>query len=324
MLASKNGKWIKAKATGPLVEMEVEAGFAWFDDDKTAVVEMASASGIELLRSDQYNPMKTTTYGTGELIVKAAAMKPDRILVAVGGSATVDGGTGAAAALGWKLLDSKSKPIEPGGKGLEALCKIKPPDEKLSIPVDVLCDVKNPLLGNLGAAAVFGPQKGASPGNVVKLENGLAKLRDIVKRDLGKEINVKGGGAAGGLSAGLMAFADAAIVPGITEVIKVCNLTEEIKKSDIVVTGEGCFDSQSLGGKVVSGIAKVARKYEKEVFVIAGSVKTSPEQYRPLGITEAFACAEKEEIEKSIRQPELYLTKAAERLALFIRKSRLR
>jgi glycerate 2-kinase len=303
--------------------MEVEAGFAWFAQDKTAVVEMASASGLELLRPEQYNPIKTTTYGTGELIVKAAQMKPERILVAVGGSATVDGGTGAAAALGWKLLDSENKPIELGGKGLENLCRIEPPEATLSMPVDVLCDVENSLLGDLGAAAVFGPQKGALPGDVKMLEKGLANLRDIVKRDLGKEIDVKGGGAAGGLSAGLMAFTDASIVSGITEIINVCNLTDEIKKSDIVITGEGCFDSQSLGGKVVSGIAKEARKYGKDTFVIAGSVKTSPEQYRPLGITKAFACVEKEEdIEKSIRRPEPSLTEAAQRLASFIKDNR--
>jgi len=169
MIAAAGGQWIRRKVMGPLARMQVEAGFAWFED-KTALIEMASASGLELLTAEQTNPMKTTTYGTGELINAAIEHGARKVLLAVGGSATVDCGLGAAAALGWKFCDEQGSPVPLGGEGLAQVRTISKPDSPAAIPVEVLCDVDNPLTGEHGAARIYGPQKGATPEMVEQLE----------------------------------------------------------------------------------------------------------------------------------------------------------
>jgi glycerate kinase len=303
MIAARGGKWIATEVTGPLPEMRVEAGFAFFENDKTALVEMATASGMQLLRTEQLNPLKTTTYGTGELIKAAAAdYGAKRILLAVGGSATVDGGVGAAMALGWRFLDEEGNQVGPGGGEVERIRKIIRPAE-LNLPETcVLCDVSNPLCGSNGAAQVFAPQKGATPEMLNRLEAGLSHLARLVSEQLGLDIsNIPGGGAAGGLAAGAAAFMNASLVPGIETVIETSGLREDIKDADPpaacppgrgeagwVITGEGKFDTQSLHGKVVSGIAKLAAGTNVKVGVIAGSVELTNEQWRRLGIAEAI------------------------------------
>lgn len=291
MIRAANGRWIPQRVMGPLPDMQVEAGFAWFDEDKTALVEMASASGLELLSAGQANPIKTTTYGTGRLIEAASKYGAEKILLAVGGSATVDGGLGAAIALGWKFLDRKGNPIPLGGAGLSQIAEIVKPTN-FSLPlVEVLCDVDNPLCGERGAAKVYGPQKGATPDMVEQLERGLANLAALVKKELHRDIdNVPGAGAAGGLAAGAIAFMNAAVVSGIETVMARSNLLSELQSADWVVTGEGSFDRQSLYGKVVSGIAKLASKSNTRLAVIAGWVDVPPQEYQKLGITAAFAC----------------------------------
>ena len=159
MIKAAGGRWIPQIVSGPLPDMRVEAGFAWFDSDKTALVEMAAASGLELLTKEQMNPFKTTTFGTGQLIKEAMEQKPGKIYLAVGGSATIDGGCGAAAALGWKFLDKNGNSVSLGGAGLKEIARIvEPPDFAIPI-VEVFCDVDNPLCGPRGAAKVYGPQK---------------------------------------------------------------------------------------------------------------------------------------------------------------------
>jgi len=206
MIKAANGRWVPQTVMGPLPDMQVEAGFAWFDDDRTALVEMASASGLELLSTDQMNPLKTTTYGTGQLIKAALEYGARKILLAVGGSATVDGGIGAAIALGWKFLDYHDNSVPLGGAGLEKITKIVRPEKLGLVPVEVLCDVDNPLCGEQGAAKVYAPQKGATPEMVEQLEKGLAHLAELVRKQLQRDINVPDAGAAGGLAAGAMAF----------------------------------------------------------------------------------------------------------------------
>lgn len=289
MIEAGNGTWIAREVMGPLPEKNVEAGFAWFPDG-TALVEMAAASGLELLTAEQLDPLRTTTYGTGQLIAAAAEYGAKKILLAVGGSATVDGGVGAATALGWKFLDAKGEPVGLGGGDLGQIREIGSPNNPTIVPVEVLCDVNNPLCGQHGAARVFGPQKGATPEMVERLETGLSHLADIVRTQLGVDIkDVPGAGAAGGLAAGAIAFMDGSIVSGIETVMEHSNLEAELKSADWVITGEGSFDRQSLHGKVVSGILTLAKQSDTRVAVLAGQVKIAPDEYRKLGIEAALA-----------------------------------
>ncbi|MEN8254484.1 MAG: glycerate kinase [Verrucomicrobiota bacterium] len=290
MIAARNGEWIPRTAMGPLPEMEVEAGFAWFGDTRTALVEMACASGIELLEREQLNPLKTTTYGTGQLIECALGMQPDEILLAVGGSATVDAGIGAAMALGWKFADGQGNAIGLGGGEIERIEKIIPPPDKIDCKVKVLSDVDNPLCGQNGATKVFGPQKGADPDMVERLDSAIGKLSGRIQADLGIEVrDLPGAGAAGGLAAGAVAFMNAEIVSGIDTIIKECNLEAELHDADWIMTGEGKFDDQSLNGKVISGVVQMAKQTNTKVVVIAGEVQLGSEQYSEFGITAAFS-----------------------------------
>jgi glycerate kinase len=293
MMAARRGKWIKVQTMGPLPEMKVKAGFAFFPDTKAALVEMAKASGLELLSPKQVNPLKTTTFGTGQLIRAAANYDADKILLAVGGSATVDGGVGAAQALGWKFLDSKGKQVGFGGGELEHIAQIIRP-KKIDLPeIEVLCDVDNPLCGKDGAARVFGPQKGATAEMVERLEAGLNHLAEVVKKQLGIEIDkIPGSGAAGGLAAGAIAFMNAKLVSGIETIIRESGLVKEISDADWVITGEGRFDSQSLRGKVVSGVTKAARLSRVRVCVIAGRVELSKSEWQNFGITDAIGLSD--------------------------------
>jgi glycerate kinase len=290
LIKAANGRWIRHKAMGPLPDMQVEAGFAWFED-KTALVEMASASGLELLRDKQLNPLNTTTYGTGQLIKAALDYGARKILLAVGGSATVDGGLGAASALGWKFLDRRDEQIPLGGAGLERLAKIVKPENLDLVPVEVLCDCDNPLCGELGAAKVYAPQKGANPEMVERLEKGLEHLADVVNAQLQRDVSsVPGAGAAGGLAAGAIVFMNAELVSGINAIITRSNLSADLESADWIITGEGCFDRQSLSGKVVSGIVKLAAQSHVPVAVLAGQVKLQQQEYQNIGIAAAVSC----------------------------------
>lgn len=296
MMTAAGGEWIPQIVVGPIETMKVEADFAWLPD-RIAVVEMASASGLELLSPEQMNPMNTTTYGTGELIKAAMEYGACKILLAVGGSATVDGGAGAASALGWKFLDANGEPVLSGGRGLTKIVRIVPPatlvhssDERKPMPIEVLCDVDNPLCGEDGAAKVYGPQKGATPFMVEQLDAGLSHLAQLVREHLHRDIaNVPGAGAAGGLAAGAIAFMNATVVSGVETVMAYSNLRGDLESADWVITGEGSFDRQSLSGKVVAGVLKMARQSNTRVAVLAGQVNIPPEEYSIMGIETAIA-----------------------------------
>ncbi len=296
MITATRGQWIPKQVMGPLEDMRIKAGFGWLPN-KTAVVEMASASGLELLLPEQLNPMKTTTYGTGELLKSAVEYGATKILLAVGGSATVDGGVGAAKAIGWTFLDDDDKEVALGGRGLEKIVKILPPasllkrsNENESIPVEVLCDVDNPLCGKSGAAKIYGPQKGATPEMVDQLDHGISHLAHVVQEQLNRDIaDVPGAGAAGGLAAGAMAFMNATLVSGIDTIIDYSNLRSELDSADWIITGEGCFDRQSLFGKVISGVVKLARQSNTRVAIIAGQIIIPQEEYTKMGIEIAIA-----------------------------------
>jgi glycerate kinase len=287
--------------------MQVDAGFVWLPDTSTALVEMATASGLPLLKPEQRNPLKTTTYGTGQLIKAAIDYGASHILLAIGGSATVDGGVGAATALGWRFLTSDGQDIGFGGGQLARIATIVVPVRSVparasretpcgvttNVTVEVLCDVDNPLCGEHGAARVFGPQKGATPEMVEQLDAGLAHLARLVKEQLGRDIAcLPGAGAAGGLAAGAVAFLNGRLISGVEAVMAQIRLPQAVAGADWVITGEGSFDEQSLRGKVVSGVVRVARAAGAKVAVCAGQVRLEPQKYRQAGITAAAACME--------------------------------
>jgi glycerate kinase len=275
LVDATEGKIVNIEVTGPLGE-KIDSFYGILGDGKTAVIEMAAASGLPLVPYDKRNPMITTTYGTGELIKSALDEGCREFIIGIGGSATNDGGVGMAQALGIRFLDENGKVLPFGGGALSKLNKIDMTymDERLrESRFIVACDVDNPLCGPRGASYVYGPQKGATREMVIKLDNNLKHLANIIKRDIKKDVeNVKGAGAAGGLGAGLMAFVDAQLKPGIDIVIEKTKLRERIKDADIVITGEGKIDSQTINGKTPIGVAKVAKEFNASVIAIAGCI----------------------------------------------------
>ena len=287
LIQANSGTPITHLVNNPIGEL-ISAQFGIADD--LAIIEMARASGIELISLKKRNPLLTTTYGTGQLIQAAIDKGASTILIGIGGSATIDGGAGCLQALGARLLNSSGEQISYGGGSLKSITHIDPtPLHKnlQKITIRVLCDVDNPLLGPNGAAAIFGPQKGADTAMVQQLEENLAHFAAIIERDLGVHIqDIPGTGAAGGLSAGLMAVAGAELVSGVQELIKACGYDERLAQGDIdlVITGEGKLDSQTVGGKAPLGIAKEAAKHHIPVVALAGAVTTPIEQLLEWGI----------------------------------------
>jgi len=324
IMTACNGTLIQQTVTGPLPDMKVQAHFAWLQDKQTALIEMACASGITLIIREQLNPLKTTTYGTGELIKAALAKQPNEIIMAIGGSATVDMGIGAAMAIGWQFLDDKNQPVNLGGESLERIEKIIPPKNKICCRVKVLSDVTNPLYGSNGAAAVFGPQKGATPDMVKRLDAAMKRLAELVKKQLGIKISdIPGAGAAGGLGAGAIAFMNAKIVSGIEAVIDITNLRQDLINADWIITGEGKFDSQSLNGKVISGIVSAAKQTNTKIAVIAGDVRLNKPEYEKFGISAAIGLKKNNmTTEYAIQNCEKLLKQAAGELFFtFLRQS---
>lgn len=292
LMTTRNGVWIPCNTMGPLPDQHVEAGFAWFENDRTALVEMAIASGLPLVPEHRRNPLHTTTYGTGQCMQAAITHGAEKIFLAVGGSATTDGGVGAATALGWQFLDEAGAPVPLGGEHVAKIARVIPADPPVRVSVEVLCDVTNPLTGPHGAAAVYGPQKGATPAMVEILDTALRHWAHIARTRLGREIDaVPGAGAAGGLAAGMLACTPAKLVPGIDTVMAASGLAAALVDADWVISGEGRFDQQSLHGKVVSGILRLATSGNARVGVIAGSVQVDPSACQREGLAFALATA---------------------------------
>ena len=266
LVNATNGKIYTSKCTGPLGE-EVIAHYGILGDGETGVVEMAESSGINLIKAEKRNPLITTTYGTGELIKCCLDKNVKRLLLAIGGSATNDGGVGAISALGGKFLDRYGKELDFGGGNLHKLSSIDLSnlDKRLDkIQIEVACDVTNPLYGKEGASFVFGKQKGADKEMMQFLDDSLKHYAEVTKNTIGKDFSMESGaGAAGGLGFGLMAFLNANLKRGIDLVIKHSKLEEYIKKCDIVYTGEGSIDFQTQYGKTPIGVAILSKKYKK-------------------------------------------------------------
>ena len=258
----------------PLGE-EIISRYGILNEKKTAVIEMASSSGLELIPIEKRNPYITTTYGTGQLILKALDHNIEKIILGIGGSATNDGGSGMLQALGARLLDENGENIGFGGFELSKLDRIdfSTLDKRLkNIEILVACDVTNPLTGENGATYVFGPQKGGTKEMLEVLDNNLCHYSKIVKRDLNIEIdNIPGAGAAGGLGGGLLALGGV-LKKGIEIVMEITDFEDKIKNSDLIITGEGGMNSQTICGKTPFGVAKVAQKYKIPVIGIAGDL----------------------------------------------------
>lgn len=321
---ARGGRWVLLRVTGPRPGSTVDAGWVLLGDGGIAVVEMAVASGLALLGEDARDPGRTTTRGTGELIAHALGRGAETLWLTVGGSATVDGGTGAARALGWRFLDRRGRSLPPGGRALVDLHAIEAPANLDLRPVEVLVDVTNPLCGDRGAARAFGPQKGASPEMVGCLESGLETLARVVEDELGLSIaELPGGGAAGGLAAGAVAFLDAEIVPGVDRVAESTGLPERLETNDYdwIVTGEGRLDGSSLDGKVVDGILRYARRQGIAVAVVTGSVAISEERWRRAGIAHVEATGSKADVPPESREEaRRLLREAARRLGTALRR----
>lgn len=275
MIAATQGRLIHVDVTGPLGE-PVNAFYGISGDEQCAFIEMAAASGLEQVPPAQRNPLKTTSWGTGELIRHALDNGVRHIIIGIGGSATNDGGAGMVQALGAKLLDRDDNPIAPGGGALETLARIdiRELDSRLAdCHIEVACDVSNTLIGEKGASAVFGPQKGATKEMIARLDSGLEHYAQLIVRDLDIQVlELAGGGAAGGMGAGLYAFCGAQLRQGIEIVTDALKLDHQIADADLVITGEGRIDSQTIHGKVPVGVARIAKRYNKPVIGIAGSL----------------------------------------------------
>ncbi|HEY1845972.1 MAG TPA: glycerate kinase [Buttiauxella sp.] len=275
MVAATEGSRVDITVTGPLGK-PVAAFYGLSGDGQCAFIEMAAASGLERVPAAQRNPLLTTSWGTGELIRHALDGGVKHIIIGIGGSATNDGGVGMVQALGAELLDEKGEPLGYGGRELERLASINIDGLDARLPdcrIEVACDVTNPLTGKDGASAVFGPQKGATPEMVAQLDRALEHYAKIIARDLGIDVlKMAGGGAAGGMGAALYAFCGAELRQGIEIVTEALGLDELVRDADLVITGEGRLDSQSIHGKVPVGVARVAKRYDKPVIGIAGSL----------------------------------------------------
>ncbi|MDQ6597058.1 glycerate kinase [Bacillus salipaludis] len=275
LVSLSNGEVIKAEVIGPLGKT-VTAEYGLLDGGQTAVIEMASASGLGLIKLEERNPLLTTTYGTGQLIKHALDKGVSRFLIGIGGSATNDGGMGMLQALGVSFKDQGGKELPFGGGALDQLhsIDISGLDERLkTAKIDVACDVTNPLIGDNGASAIFGPQKGANSEMVKLLDQNLAYFAQVIKTQLQLDIAyIEGAGAAGGLGAGLLAFLNARLKKGIELVIEYTGLEEKIIGANYVFTGEGSIDGQTLFGKTPYGVAGVAKKHSVPVIAFAGRI----------------------------------------------------
>lgn len=285
------GTLMTTEVTAPLGN-KVSAQWGLSADQKTAIIEMAAASGLQLVAPTQRNPLITTSYGTGELIQAALDCGVEKIILGIGGSATNDAGVGMLQALGAVFLDNKQQPLAYGGAALQQLSTIHLDnlDPRLKkVHFDVACDVDNPLCGPRGASATFGPQKGANAAMVQQLDQALAHFAQRVKTVLNPEIaTIKGAGAAGGMGAGLQLLPHCQLRSGVEIIIKHTRLAEIIADADLVITGEGRIDGQTIHGKTPIGVAKLAKQFNKPVIAIAGCLREDYEVVYNAGIDAVF------------------------------------
>ena len=273
-----------------------KATWGWLSDQRTAFIELAEASGLQHLTADERNALHTSTFGVGELLLAALDQGAEKALLLLGGSATNDGGAGMLQALGARFLDQNDKPLPPGGAALSQLTRLTLDglDPRLAgLALEAAVDVDNPLLGVRGATAVFGPQKGASPEEVEQLDRALGHFADISAQVLGEDCRtLPGAGAAGGMGFAAKAFLNATLKPGIEMIMQQADMATLLANADLVITGEGRLDGQSLAGKTPIGVSRAAKRLNKPVIVLAGSLGDGWQACFDEGVTAAFALAD--------------------------------
>lgn len=319
MVAATGGASRTVSVVGPLGE-PVQAEFGLLDGGRTAVIEMAAASGLHLVPPDRRDPTRTTTFGTGQLIAEALKLDVGRVIVGIGGSATNDGGGGMAQALGYRFFDDSGRllddPLAGGRLGDVARIDSAGVNERLAAAdVVAACDVDNPLTGPNGAAHIYGPQKGATPAMVEQLDVNLAHWAEVIRRDLGVAVrDLPGAGAAGGLGGGLVAFCGAKLQPGIELVIEATKLAGRVAGADLVITGEGRLDGQSMSGKTAVGVARLARRAGVPCIAIVGSLGDGAEKTRE--VLDAYHAIKPDDmpLSEAIARVEELLERTAERV----------
>jgi glycerate kinase len=317
LVSAHGGTYQLVNVEGPLGD-PVHASFGLIDGGRTAVVELASASGFDLVAPDRRDPRVTSTYGFGQLLDAARKAGARSIIAGIGGSATNDGGAGVAQAVGYSLLDATGEPLERGGLALLHLDHIDVSGLDSSwgsVALKVACDVTNPLLGPTGASYIYGPQKGADPSTVEQLDRALARLAEVIERDLGKRVaNIPGAGAAGGAGAGLIAFLDARLMPGAPLIIDASGLDAKLEGAGLVITGEGRVDGQTAYGKAPGEVAKRAKEARIPVLLIAGSKGPGWEKLSDLGVDSVITLkVEGDNLQQLMRDAGEMLTRATAR-----------
>lgn len=286
-----NGRYEKITVTDPLGR-PTDAVYGILEDSHTAIIEMSAAAGITLIDAKDRNPMNTTTYGVGEMIKDAIGKGCRHFFIGIGGSATNDGGIGMLQALGYGMLDTEGKQVSFGAKGLAELVAITDEDvlpELKECTFQIACDVKNPLCGEKGCSAVFGPQKGATPDMVAQMDRWLGKYAMLTANRYKKaDSQYPGTGAAGGMGFAFLSYMNAELRSGVQIVLEETKLEEYVKDADIVVTGEGCLDGQSVMGKAPIGVAALAKKHHKKVIAFAGCVTEDAKACNQNGIDAFF------------------------------------
>lgn len=325
LIDATEGSLYALSVTGPLGET-VEASYGIMGNGEIAVIEMASASGIQFVNRDTKNPLVTTTYGTGELIRACLDKGIKKIILGIGGSATNDGGAGMAEALGVRFYDEAGNMLPRGGGALGRLhhIDISGLDGRLAqVDIQVACDVTNPLCGEQGASAIFGPQKGATPEMVAQLDNNLAHYAAVIRNQLDKEIaDVPGAGAAGGLGAGLMAFTHCTLRKGIDIVVEFSGLRDKLVGADFCFTGEGRIDYQTKFGKTPYGVARTAKAQGVPVIAVSGCVGEGVEALYDEGIDTIFGIIPRaDNIEALLKDGPINMERACENIARLLKKS---
>ena len=317
LVESTGGIIVNTLVTHPLGDKKIKAEYGLLGNGEKAIIEMASASGIHLVEREKRNPLITTTYGTGELILDAINRGVKHIIIGIGGSATNDGGAGMLQALGCHLLDKEGNELPFGGAALINLNNIDLTgfDSRLKeVTFEVACDVTNPLIGEKGASRIFGPQKGATEEMVLELDKALSNYAEIIKRKFKVDVaNVEGAGAAGGLGAALLTFLNGELKRGIDLIIKHTDLENKIQGSDFVFTGEGAIDNQTIFGKTPMGVAAIAKKHNVKTIAFAGKVGDGVENLYDIGINSIFGimrgvCS----LDEALKNGEINLEKTVE------------
>jgi len=271
------------------LQRPMQASYQWNEHDRIAIIEMATASGLVLLKENERNPLLTSTYGTGLLIRHALERGADRVILGLGGSATNDAGIGILFALGFHFIDETGEELLPVGESLLKIDRIIPPVSLPLVRIEIAADVENPLYGTNGAAYVYGPQKGADPAMVAQLDRGLRNISAVIEKQFGKQIaGFPGAGAAGGIAAGLSAFFEVEMKKGVELVLQANGLEKELNNANLVITGEGKIDGQSGLGKVVGTMAALARKYKIPCIAFCGILEADNDEITDMGLASVY------------------------------------